>query len=217
MRKLVSESLSGTSTVAVAVGVERHARLPEQQRVEQLARRLPAAAAALRQRLQAEVALADHLHLRRRRLARRSRAGPSSRRADSSSGSAASSSRPSSTAATATSLPAGGAAPSAVRTAIAHAARARAPGRPARSARHRDLQLVGAPADLDLGDAELEGGPAEVDERRRLHVADAAAHGERRDEDVRRVARPSTGTSITGSLPRERARRARRARPRARR
>ena len=48
MRKLVSESFSGTFTVAVPSARERHAALPEQQRVEQLARALPAAAAALR-------------------------------------------------------------------------------------------------------------------------------------------------------------------------
>src|SRR5262249_57308814 len=41
--------------------VERHATLPEEQRVEQLARRLPAAAAATRDRLQPVVPLADAL------------------------------------------------------------------------------------------------------------------------------------------------------------
>ena len=59
--------------------VERHRRrgaspcsssgdagLPEQQRVEELARRLPTAAAARGHRLQAVVPLADHLHLRGR-------------------------------------------------------------------------------------------------------------------------------------------------------
>ena len=50
-----------------AVGVELDTRLPAQQRVEQFARRRAAAATAGRQGFLAEVALADHLRLRRRR------------------------------------------------------------------------------------------------------------------------------------------------------
>ena len=53
--------------------------------------------------------------------------------------------------------------------------------------RHRDLQLEGAPAHLDLGNAELEGGPPEVDERGGPDPGDAAADDEGRDEDVRRM------------------------------
>ena len=43
------------------------------------------------------------------------------------------------------------------------------------------------PADLDLRDAEFERGTPEVDQRRRLHASDAAAHDEDRHKDVRRV------------------------------
>ena len=64
MRKLVSESLSGTSTDRAALRVERNASLPQEQRVEQLARAGAPAAAARRLRLPAEVALADDLALR---------------------------------------------------------------------------------------------------------------------------------------------------------
>ena len=156
-----------------------------------------AAAAALRQRLAAVVALADHLHLRRRGLAprrpRRCIIASSSFQL----GLGASSSSPSSTAASATSLPAGGGLPSGAcaRRRCTCALLAHAVDRAVR--RDRDLQLVRAPADVDLGDAELEGGLPEVDQRGGLHAADAAAHGEHRDEHVGRVA-ASTGTSITG-------------------
>ncbi len=50
--------------VRSTAGVEMHASLPEQQRVEQLARRRASATAARRLRLAPVVALADHLHLR---------------------------------------------------------------------------------------------------------------------------------------------------------
>ena len=50
----------------LALFIERHRRPPEEQRVEELARNLLAAAAALREGLEPEVALADHHHLRRR-------------------------------------------------------------------------------------------------------------------------------------------------------
>ena len=45
-RKLVSESFSGTSTVASPLASSDDVAVPEQQRVEQLARRAAAAAAA---------------------------------------------------------------------------------------------------------------------------------------------------------------------------
>ena len=47
----------------LAARVERHARLPQEEGVEELAARLPAAAASRARRLLAEVALAHHLHL----------------------------------------------------------------------------------------------------------------------------------------------------------
>ena len=62
-QRIVQRHFDSRATVLI----ERDARVPHQQRVEQLARVLAAAAAACRHRLLAEVALADHLRLRGRR------------------------------------------------------------------------------------------------------------------------------------------------------
>ncbi len=58
--------LQGNLQARLAPAVQRHRRLPEKQRVEELAGDLLAAPASLRQGLEAEVPLADHHHLCRR-------------------------------------------------------------------------------------------------------------------------------------------------------
>ena len=166
----------------LAALVQRDARRPQEQGVEQLAGRLPAAAAARRRRLLAVVALADHLELRRR--GAHAVAAPPHHGAqhvpaavgregeqplvDHGDGDLAARRRR-------------GAAAGARTAMVAAAGIAHAVG--GAVGRDGDVELVRArPADLDLGDAEAERGAAEVDRRRRLHVADAAADRQHGDE-----------------------------------
>ena len=52
---------------------------------------------------------------------------------------------------------------------------------------HLHLQLVRLPPPVDLRDPQLVGGPAQIHQGRRLHIAHPAAHGQHGDEDVGRV------------------------------
>ena len=201
MRKLVSESLSGTSTVAFAVGVERDAALPEEQRVEQLAR-----ATRARRRRRAATPCGRSAACRSPASARSRSipdAAPAHHRVEQIPAPfGASSSRPSSTAASATSPPAGGAVPSGVRRGlsprlIAH----RVGGCVGADAARRAVRL---PADADLGGAEPERRLAEIDERGGAATSATRPRTSSTETKTLGASLPLIGTSTTGSRPDER-------------